>query len=204
MPSDEQTLTAFEPAHAARVRPSVHPAATAEKSRLRRMVESDYDAVWRTVRFLGVPDANAEDAAQQVFCVAARKLDKIPEGAELRFLLGTAWRVASEYRRAARRRPVASDEEVDQLVAPFPSPEQLLDEKRARAVLQAVLGAMPVDLRTVFVLYEIEGLTLPEVASATGIPVGTATSRLRRARAEFQSIVRRRSAAESHMRGDGK
>jgi RNA polymerase sigma-70 factor (ECF subfamily) len=177
-------------------------ASVAPGVRLREMIDRHYDTVWRTVRFLGVPYAHAEDVAQQVFCVAARKLDGIDLGAELGFLLATAWRVASEHRRAARRRPVASDgDEVDTMEAPLPSPEQLLDQKRARAVLQEVLDEMPADLRIVFVLYEIEELTLPEIATATGGRLGTLTSRLRRARAEFKSIVKRRRAAAAGPRG---
>jgi RNA polymerase sigma-70 factor, ECF subfamily len=205
MSTDEHTLPAFEAPRAVPVGPPAEPVASAEgTSRLRRIIDSHYDAVWRTVRFLGIPEANAEDAAQQVFCVAARKLEGIPEGAELRWLLGTAWRVASEFRRAARRRPVAAEGDVEALVSRLPSPDELIDEKRARAVLYTVLEAMPADLRIVFVLYEIEELTLPEIASATGIRLGTVTSRLRRAREEFQSIVKRRTAAEGRGRGGSK
>jgi RNA polymerase sigma-70 factor (ECF subfamily) len=216
MRSEQQLLSAYEAIRVAHADADVEPAlapvpkaaapTTAEDhARLRKMVDSHYDAVWRTVRFLGVPDASAEDAAQQVFCVAMRKLETIPVGAELRFLLGIAWRVASEFRRAARRRPPpGSGEEVDDFAGSLPSPEQMVDQKQARAVLRAVLDAMPVDLRTVFVLYEIEELSLPEIASATGVPLGTATSRLRRARQSFQEVVRRRTAVENRIRGGAK
>lgn len=213
MTSDHHLMPALEPpcdaraghaVGAAPAEPAPSASVEAPAARVRRMVESHYDTVWRTVRFLGIPQANAEDVAQQVFCVAARKLDAIAPGAELSFLLAAAWRVASEHRRAARRRPVATEgEEVDTIEGSFPSPEQLLDQKRARAVLQEVLGAMPVDLRMVFVLYEIEELTVPEIAAATGVGLGTLTSRLRRARAEFQAIVKRRSAATAAGRARG-
>jgi RNA polymerase sigma-70 factor (ECF subfamily) len=168
------------------------------------MVDEHYDSVWRTVRFLGMSDANAEDIAQQVFCIAARKVDGIAPGAELSFLLSTAWRVASEARRTARRRPATSDGDVDELEDTLPSPEQLLDMKRARAVLQSVLDAMPIELRIVFVLFEVEELTSPEIASATGLRLGTVASRLRRARAEFQNIVKRRIAAATRSEPGGK
>jgi RNA polymerase sigma-70 factor (ECF subfamily) len=210
MRTDDQTVAALEAPHAARLEPAVRPTSVASVEspavRVRHMVDRHYDAVWRSVRFLGVPDAHAEDVAQQTFCVAARKLDAIEPGAELPFLLATAWRVASEHRRAASRRPVtsASDAEVESIAGSFPSPEQLLDQKRARVLLQAILDAMPVDLRMVFVLYEIEELTLPEIASATGVRLGTVTSRLRRAREEFQSIVKRTSAAAGRARGGSK
>lgn len=169
--------------------------AESDGRRLRRMVDAHFDLVWRTVRFLGVSEANAEDVAQQAFCVLAQRLPGIAAGAERSFLLTTAWRVASEHRRTARRRPATSEGEVDELAAALPSPDELVDQKRARGVLQEVLDAMPEDLRLVFVLYEIEELTLPEIASATGVRLGTATSRLRRARESFQSTLKRRKAS---------
>ena len=202
---DDRTFPVLDTPHDEGMGVRADPAAAEEPAtRLRRMVDAHYDSVWRTARFLGIPDASAEDVAQQTFCVAAKKLAEISLGAELSFLLSTAWRVASEHRRTARRRPATSEGDVDALAAPLPSPEQLLDQKRARAELQAVLEAMPIDLRMVFVLYEIEELTLPEIASATGVRLGTATSRLRRAREEFQRIVTRRTAATSRARGGRK
>jgi RNA polymerase sigma-70 factor (ECF subfamily) len=44
------------------------------------------------------------------------------------------------------------------------------------------------------VLYELEGFSLPEIAEALQVPLGTATSRLRRARGNFEAWVAGRSA----------
>lgn len=196
MSPDEHSLPIFDSPNPVPVDPPLDPAAVeSPTARLRGMVADHYDAVWRTVRFLGIPNAAADDVAQEVFCIAARKLADIVPGKERSFLLSTAWRVASEGRRAARRRPTTSGVDVDELEAPLPSPEELLDQKRARSALQSVLSTMAPDLRMVFVLFEIEGLTLPDIAAATGAPLGTVTSRLRRAREQFQSIVKRRNAA---------
>src|SRR5580692_1190084 len=177
---------------------STHEAARAESSavRLRRIVDAHYDFVWRTLRFHGVPDATTEDAAQQVFCVVARRIAQITPGAELAFLFSTTLHVASDARRALRRRPVTTDTDVDALEAAIPSPEDLVDQQRAREVLQEVVDAMPEDLGIVFVLYEIEELTLAAIAAMLGLREGTVASRLRRARAEFQSILKRRKAKE--------
>jgi len=54
-----------------------------------------------------------------------------------------------------------------------------------------VLARMPLELRTVFVLFELEGLEVRAIAELEGLPVGTASSRLRRAREEFSAIARR-------------
>jgi RNA polymerase sigma-70 factor (ECF subfamily) len=61
-------------------------------------------------------------------------------------------------------------------------------------VLEELLLAMPLDLRTVLILFELEQLTKTEVAELLGLPVGTAVSRLRRAREEFRAQLKRRNA----------
>ncbi|MCL2448715.1 MAG: sigma-70 family RNA polymerase sigma factor [Polyangiaceae bacterium] len=166
--------------------------------RLRKLIDTHYDFVWRTLRHFGMNDANAEDGAQQVMCVLARRLGDIAVGAEVRFLFSTTLRVASESRRLARRRPVPSEAEVDALANNAPGTEELLDERRAHDVLRRVLDAIPVDLRIVFVLFEIEELSMPEIAEMLSIPVGTVASRLRRGREAFHVIARRVKAAQSH------
>ncbi|MGD0679891.1 MAG: sigma-70 family RNA polymerase sigma factor [Polyangiaceae bacterium] len=177
---------------------------SASPVRLREIIDKHYDFVWRTLRHLGVENASAEDAAQQVVCILARRLGEIAPGAEMSFLFSTAVRVASEARRAARRRPVSDASDVDALPTPLPSPEELVDERCAREVLRNVLEAIPLDLRIIFVLFEIEELTVAQAAALVGIPVGTAASRLRRARETFHAIVRRMQAAQrGGVRGGG-
>jgi RNA polymerase sigma-70 factor (ECF subfamily) len=164
--------------------------------RLRATVEKHYDFVWRTLRHLGFAGATAEDGAQQVMCVLARHFAKIEPGAERSFLYATAVRVAATLRRAAKRHPEWAGAPVDAVESPTPDAEELLDERRKHEFLQGVLDAMPFDLRVVFVLHEIEELSGPEVAATIGVPLGTATSRLRRAREQFQACVRRLQAGQ--------
>lgn len=172
-------------------------AADVASARVRPLVEAHYDLAWRTLRNLGLDDATAEDGAQQVMCVLARRIEEITPGAERSFVLSTALRVAATLRRTARRHPESTDEDIDGLVASTPSSEELLDQRRAREMLQGVLAAMPIELRVVFVLFEIEELTTREIAAVIAIPHGTTVSRLRRAREVFEAIVRRMQAIES-------
>ncbi|HEX8793711.1 MAG TPA: sigma-70 family RNA polymerase sigma factor [Polyangiaceae bacterium] len=178
-------------------------ARSARDGRLRELVDEHYDFVWRTLRYLGVPDANAEDGAQKVVCVLARRLDEVEKGAERAFLFSTALRVAATMRRSDRRRPRASsDDDVEALAHSMPSTEELLDERRAHETLRRVLDEMPLELRVVFVLFELEELTSPDIATMLGIPVGTVASRLRRARETFQAIVRRMKAGARPRRDE--
>lgn len=164
------------------------------EARVRAMFEADYDFIWRSLRRFGVPPSRVDDAAQQVFVVASQKLDAIAEGSERSFLFGTAMRVASDVRRSAPvRREIASDGadlEVDQA----PLPDELVERRRARALLDKVLDEMEDDLRAVLVMFELEGLSSPEIAELMNIPVGTVASRLRRAREDFEARVARIAA----------
>jgi RNA polymerase sigma-70 factor (ECF subfamily) len=164
--------------------------------RLRRLVDEHYDFVWRTLRYLGLGDADAEDAAQQVMCVLARRLTEVAAGAERHFLFSTATHVAATLRRSARRRPEAPEADLDAVAGGAPGGEELVDERRAHELLQQIVRALPEELRLVFVLYEIEELTTPEIATMLGVPAGTVASRLRRARESFQAAVRRIQAAQ--------
>jgi RNA polymerase sigma-70 factor, ECF subfamily len=168
------------------------PATPAADRRLRALVVEQYDFIWRSIRRLGVPPTDVDDCVQQVFWVAARKLDEIHAGSERAFLFSTALRVASDARRSrTRRREVPDQGEGCEALDPAPDPEELADKTRARALLDEVLDAMPMDLRAPFVLFELEEMPTAEIAAVLDLPTGTVASRLRRAREEFQKIVAR-------------
>jgi RNA polymerase sigma-70 factor, ECF subfamily len=166
------------------------------EARLRWMVDEYIDFVARVLRNAGTPAAEIDDDVQRTFIAAARRLDDVRPGAERSFLLQTALYVAAHARRTvARRREVAADEAPEQ-VDPTLTPEQLTDQKRARQMLDRVLAEMDGDLRTVFVLYEFEELSMAEIADALSIPRGTVASRLRRARGDFRDRVRALNATK--------
>jgi RNA polymerase sigma-70 factor (ECF subfamily) len=164
------------------IRPSAsEPAVASAEVRVRRAIDAHHDLVWRTLRYLGVPDWGTEDATQQVFCVLATRIASVTPGTERPFVLSTAMRVAADARRKARRRPEALEREVERISSRAPNPEELMNEEQERRTLEEVIDAMPLDLRVVFVLFELEELSLAEIAGTLDLKVGTATSRLRRA-----------------------
>lgn len=163
-----------------------------DEARLSALLDAETDFVWRALRRLGLPPAEAEDASQRVWLVMARRLADVRPGSERAFLFRTAMNVAAHTRRGHARRPdrvvaIEPEEPVDLA----PRPDEALDEERARASLDRVLAELPDDLRAVFVLYELEELTSREIAEALEIPPGSAASRLRRAREAFQRAIER-------------
>jgi RNA polymerase sigma-70 factor (ECF subfamily) len=169
------------------------PAMTkADAARFRTMVDANFDFIWRSLRGLGVPAASIDDAAQQVFWTASQKLSTIAAGSERSFLFATARGIASNARRSQHRsRELFDDEAIASHVDGAPDPEQAVATREARRVLDQILDGLSEDLRAVFLLYELEGQTMAEIASILGTPMGTVASRLRRAREEFQTAARR-------------
>lgn len=162
------------------------------------LAEQNIDFVFRCLRRSGLDEATADDAVQQVFVIASTKLASIEGGKEKAFLYGTARNVAAQQRRAHARRAeveyVESSDHEDGGITQSgtgPSLEELLDQRRARELLDEVLASLPDNLRDVFVLSEVEELSASEVAECLEIPLGTVASRLARAREVFDQTLAR-------------
>jgi RNA polymerase sigma-70 factor (ECF subfamily) len=164
-------------------------------ARLRPLFDAHFSFVWRNLRRLGLAHADADDAAQQVFLVLARKLESIEPGKERSYLYGVSLRVVGEVRRARRRRHEVPDDSTGDAADPRERPDANADREQARALLDCVLDQMDLKLRSVFVLFELEELATAEIAELLELPTGTVASRLRRARESFHAIVKRMRAA---------
>ncbi len=155
--------------------------------RLRSLVDAHIDATARVLRRLGVPSADVDDAVQQVFVTLSRRLDDVAPQSERAFLYRTALHVAAHARRTlARRREIGGSDDEARPSATL-GPDELVDRRRAAALLERILEAMPDELREAFVLHEVEELSMAQIAELLEIPPGTVASRLRRAREEFQA-----------------
>jgi RNA polymerase sigma-70 factor, ECF subfamily len=155
------------------------------------LVHRHLDFVWRALRRLGLSPSDADDASQQVFMIAARQLAQVPPGKERAFLYGTARRIAANARRDRRRRREAPGELADELEAWGALPDERVELERTAALLDDLLEHLPEELRRVLVLAEVEEASVPAIAELEAIPLGTAASRLRRARAAFEKLLER-------------
>jgi glucose/mannose transport system substrate-binding protein len=171
-----------------------------EQARIRHLLLAHRDGITRYLSRLGVASAEIDDVAQEVFLVAASKLDSITCEGERSFLYAIASRVALNARRAHQRRHRAYERFVHAPPDPVPTQEELTDRLRAQVLLDGALTEMSCELRSVFVWCEIEGLPVPEVAQRLGVPTGTVASRLRRAREGFFDHVSRARRARRPSR----
>jgi RNA polymerase sigma-70 factor, ECF subfamily len=158
------------------------PATAPHCPTFREIFEQNARFVWRSLAGLGVLDRDLPDASQQVFVVLAGKLDKIEPGCSVRtFAYGICLRVAADFRNRAdlRREHLCA---VPPEAVSTANQEGAFSQRQALRRLQEVLDSIAPAQREVFVLYEIEGLTMVEVAKTVGCPLQTAYSRLHAAR----------------------
>jgi len=156
---------------------------------------------WRTVRYLGVRAADAEDVVHEVFIIVQRRLADYDPGYPMkRWIAGIARNVVLHYHRSTRR---SADREAR---AQAPSSEDLTPLDRvalaeAAAVLEAFLEDLKPEQREIFVLGELEGFSSPEIAEIVGRNVNTVYSSLRSTRRLFEKAVARHEAVRRREGG---
>lgn len=147
--------------------------------------------VWHALRRLGVQERDLEDLCHDVFVVVFRNLPVYDTRRPIRpWLFGIAFRVASDYRRSARQRREIPGTTRELTCPAPPADEVMLRRERQRLVARA-LDELELDRRAVFVMHDIDGHVMPDIATALAIPLNTAYSRLRLARADFAAAVKR-------------
>ena len=165
-----------------------HPvvASDADRARLARMFADHHVTVWRSLRRRGLNPDEAADATQETFMIALGRLADIARDSERPFLMGTARRVALTLGRKTVRFQL--DDDMDQRVS---NARDAGDEHADLQLCDIALSKLSTDLAETFVLYEIEGLSAPEIAALLEVPLGSVASRLRRAREQFRDVIMR-------------
>lgn len=167
------------------------PAAATRAEAFRVLFWSEFSYVCHSLRRLGVRRHDLEDVAHDVFVAVIRHLDTYDPARPLRpWLFGFAYRVALDHRRLARHRHEVVGVEVE-AIDEAPGADTQLEAQQARQLVAEALGAIELDRRAVFVLHDLDGHPMREIADALAIPVNTAFSRLRLARGEFRDAVTR-------------
>jgi RNA polymerase sigma-70 factor (ECF subfamily) len=161
----------------------------------------DFDAVFRAnaaavarwVAALGGSHVDVEDAVQEVFMVAHRRLAQFRGDAKVSTWLFQITRrvVLGQRRRARVRRWLrgSAEDVAGDLAAPDLSPVEEVERRQAARRLYAVLDRMNEKYRTVLVMTKLEGLPPEEIAQMCGVSAVTVRVWLHRARAQFQRLA---------------
>src|SRR5207302_11374975 len=163
----------------------------------RALYDAHFDQVWRACRRLGLPEADAEDAAQDTFVVAMRKLSNFDNGKLPTWLYRIAANLVSARHRKRRVREALRALWLRGDEPQAPSAEQAYQVREAGRHVSEVLARMAPKKREVFALFELEGLTGEEIAERVGCKVDTVWTRLYHARRDFQRIARKRGLIEA-------
>jgi RNA polymerase sigma-70 factor, ECF subfamily len=149
---------------------------------------SELDYLFRTLRRLGVRSEDLEDEAHEVFLVLDRKWRDYDPARPLRsYLFGIAFRVVAASRR--RRKPVEPGG-LDDLPDPGVRPDDAAEAAEVRNLVLRALESIPLKRRAVFVLHDLDEVSMREITRSLAIPLFTGYSRLRTARGEFEAAVR--------------
>ncbi len=167
--------------------------------RVAALFRAHFGFVRRVLRRCGVAEADLDDAVQEVFIVVHRRIDDFEgRASETTWLYAVAVRVASTLRRSASREKARRDKAGEQMHgAGAADPERELSRQEAGALLDRLLDELDGTKRTVFVLAELEGVPVPEIAQIMDANVRTTHSRLRLARKRFHAALERHHAQES-------
>lgn len=149
--------------------------------------QREIDYLTRTLQRLGVSPGDVEDLTHEVFLVLRRTWHDYDPTRPLKpYLFGIAFRVASSHRRRFWREvPFALVEGLDR----SPCPDQAFESNQARALVLAALQRVPLSVRAVLVMHDLDEIPVQEVADTLSIPLFTAYSRLRKARRDLEAAI---------------
>ncbi|MBV1861991.1 MAG: sigma-70 family RNA polymerase sigma factor [Nannocystaceae bacterium] len=177
--------------------PSPHPAPTTVETLYRDHVEF----AWRTARYLGVPQADAQDVVHEVFIIVQRRIEDLdPDKSARAWIGGITRRVVLHHKRKhlrVERREAALETPLDAT----PRADDAVSYREAEAFLAQFLERLPQPKREAFVLGELERLTAIEIGEIVGESPNTVSSRLRSARKAFQASVDRLDAVRRREGG---
>ena len=160
-----------------------------------QLFEAEHSYVLHSLRRLGVAERDLEDVTHDVFVVVHRKLPEYDASRPARpWLFAIAVRAASDYRRRGRTRLEQVSDALDAHGAPG-NTEHELERREQRALVIEALRGVEESRLPLFVMVDLDEVPVVDAAAALSIPLNTAYSRLRLARADFAAAVARLRAA---------
>lgn len=197
MPSKDSTALSTAPVGD----PGSGEGVTVELPAFSQIYQTYFNFVWASARRLGVGASEIDDVVQEIFIVIHGRLGSLENPESLRsWIYGIVRRTVSTFHRAKRAKVVANTQlnlGEELTVSLAPSPQELAEQSDQVRLLWSLLEGLDPAKREVFVLAELDEMTVPEVAAALEIPLNTAYSRLRMARQELEAALLRLNARHS-------
>lgn len=147
------------------------------------------DAAYTLARYLMRDDAAAQDVVQEAYLRALKYFDRYRGGDARAWVLAIVRNTSHTWRKRQGMHAVEFDEHVHSESVEGQTPEAALLRAADREMVRRALDRLPLELREVIVLREIQGLSYKEIAAVAGIPIGTVMSRLSRARARLEQLL---------------
>jgi RNA polymerase sigma-70 factor, ECF subfamily len=152
--------------------------------------------LFRIARAILRDDGEAEDVLQDVYVRAFANLGQLEDPARFpgwisRMVVYEAWARLRRRKQQVSLAPSLAEAAL-LLLAPSPDPETEMARKQHRALLEAAIDALPIGYRTVFMMRDVEEMSVAETAECLGIREGAVKTRLHRARVALREEVWRR------------
>ena len=173
-----------------------------ESDRFAALIKQHYQALYAAAYRLTRSTVDAEDLVQEV-CVRAYprfgevELLEHPRG----WLLRVLYRLFIDSQRRYERKHVRAIEDDEEFVGNEPGPAEEVDRALDRWRVENAWRYLSNEQRTLLALHDVEGYTLHEIQSLTGLKEGTIKSRLHRARVRLGRLLQRDEAGDA-PRGD--
>ena len=151
-----------------------------------------FDQLYNFARWLTQDTVEAEDLVQETYTKALRGFSSFQTGTNFRAWMYRILRNSFLSSRTGLKTMVAIDGEADETLLPAESttPESTLIAQADRRMVQEALTELPVPLREILLLCEVEEMSYQEIAETLAIPIGTVMSRLYRARKALRDLLR--------------
>lgn len=143
-------------------------------------------ALFPLLRRLSQSDADAEDLVQEVFLEALRGLHRYRGDAALSTWLHTI-AIRTAYRHMERRARHVPSESLPESAGPDPT--KRLESRALLRHLDILVGRLSANRRMAFLLYEIEGYSLAEIAALLGISLTAAKKRVFQAHEALAQMI---------------
>jgi RNA polymerase sigma-70 factor (ECF subfamily) len=181
-------------------KPAVDPGGESEQDRFATLIRHHYHALYRAAYRLTRSAVDAEDLVQEVCVRAYPRLAEVEQLEQPRgWLLRVLYRLFIDLRRRYERKHVRAIDDDEEFVSEEPGPAEEVDRVLTRWRIEDAWRHLNDEQRLLLALHDVEGYSLAEIHSLTGLKDGTIKSKLHRARVRLGRLLQRDRTATSTL-----